>query len=139
MIGNKSEHLIAGLSIGGFVGVIAGIAIATFGTGEVATVPDGPGSKDGSAKASAVSSQLLVDVGRGHRSSRWTMFPVRLTNNGSDLSYAKVTCELFDAKGEFIASAFTNWQDVPAGGTVSGEVSSDVVGVESATCRGSTR
>jgi len=127
--GNK---LGLGLAIGGVVAGVIG-----YGWGYL----DGSGAPGVGARVveqPSASAALSVSVGRGHRSGSYTMFPVKLSNAGEALSYAKVTCALYNEQGEFVASEYTNWTEVPARSEVTGEVGSRVSDVARAECRPSS-
>lgn len=119
---------VAGLFVGYYWGLTAGGGAA----------PASAVRAETRTEEAPASAKLDVVVGRGYRSGSYTTFPVKLTNaTGEALGYTKVTCELYDQAGEFVASEYTNWSGVPSGGTVSGEVASRVAGIRSASCRAS--
>jgi hypothetical protein len=125
---SRANGIITALGIGALLGYL--FAVVTRPEAGVAGWPS-----ELSRTQSEPTTSLAVTVGTGRRDGSFTMFPVLLTNNtGADLSYAKVTCALYDKGGTLVASAFTNWTSVPAGGKVSGEVGSRAAGINSADC-----
>ena len=118
-----TQGLLLGLAIGAVSGWVLSASSATAPSAPPPSLAPVVDSGSMQQAAEALAAQLPVTLGRGSREYGRTAYPIMIENKtGRALGYLQADCRFFSKSGGLVASEMTNWTDVAAGETVSGEI-----------------